>query len=302
MVANFDAQDFNDEESLTDQETTLLLVTSWASLAASITHKSLTCTSLDGKNLNDLKMFQEEIIFSTAAHDDYLEFTNKDDVFFRNELCVPFSTHLFPCHSQNLIEDVFPASTLPEKLYDFVSPLSQFVAGKISAPLPACFKQVPKWSLYEKDVKYLDWLQFHLPVLYKVVWSSLQDMHSCFLLDAICTICGELKPPNIRPRDYALALTCLKENDCISSVIEPNSDADDLASVLLMVGIFILLGFCFLARMHLLASLGCYCPPSCLLKVPWKLCCSVMSSIPRYRQSPHLLFAMKNLELETTFL
>jgi len=81
-------------------------------------------------------------------------------------------------------------------------------------------------------VKHLDWLQFHLPVIYKVVGSLLQDMHLCFSLDAVCTICGELKAPNVRPRSYALALTSLKANDCIPGVIEPNADADDLASFL----------------------------------------------------------------------
>jgi len=76
MVANFDEQDLNNEESLTDQEPTF-----WPSQEhlwqSPIIHKLLTSTSLDDKCLNDLKMFEEEITFSTYADDDYLEFSYK---------------------------------------------------------------------------------------------------------------------------------------------------------------------------------------------------------------------------------
>jgi len=85
-------------------------------------------------------------------------------------------------------------------------------------------------------------------------------MHLCFPINDVCTISGELKATHVKPSG-ALALTSLKENNCISGVLEPISDADDLASVLnasLMVENFLLLGFCLLTRMCLLASSDCY--------------------------------------------
>ncbi len=93
--------------------------------------------------MGDLKMFEEEIIFDTAADDD-LELTSKDDIFLEDALCVPFSTSLFPHHDQGIIQDALRESTLQDVLCGFVSPSSQFVVGKSSAPLPDCFHQVPK--------------------------------------------------------------------------------------------------------------------------------------------------------------
>jgi len=81
-------------------------------------------------------------------------------------------------------------------------------------------------------VKHLDWLQFHLPVLYKVVGSLLQDMHLCFPIDAVCTICGEPKATHDVKHSGKLDLTSFKDNDCISGVIEPNADADGLPPIL----------------------------------------------------------------------
>jgi len=123
----------------------------------------------------------------------------------------------------------------------------------------------------EHYLKHLGWLQFYLPVLYKVVGSSLQDMHLCFSLDAICTIFGELKAHNVIPRSYILALTSLKENDYISGVIEPNADADDLASVLSTFvdgGEFSAAWFLPLSQNVSSGKSSCHCPTSCLLKVP----------------------------------
>jgi len=54
-------------------------------------HELLACTSLDDKNLGDIKMFEEEINFVTAADDD-AEFTNEDGIFFFFFLCVPFTS------------------------------------------------------------------------------------------------------------------------------------------------------------------------------------------------------------------
>jgi len=207
MVANFDEQDLNNEESLTDQEPTFQPSQEhlWQS---PIIHKLLTSTSLDDKCLNDLKMFEEEITFSTSADDDYLEFTSEDDIFLEDALCVAFSTSLFPHHNQDPIEDVFQGSTLSAEIYDTESP-SSHIAGMSSTPLPDCFHQVPNWILYEKDVKHLDWLQFHLPVLYQIVESPLQDiqgMHPCQPLYAMITICQELKVTHVRPRGYIFPL------------------------------------------------------------------------------------------------
>jgi len=183
MVVNFDAQDLNHEESLTDQETTF-----WSShehlWQSSITHKLLTCTSVDDKNLGGLKMFEEEIIFDTAADDD-LEFTSEDDIFPEDALCIPFSTSLFPHHNQSIIQEVLQESTLQDVLHGFVSPSLQFVASRGSTPLQDCFYQVPKLIHPKHDLKHRDLLQFHLPVLYKVVGRLLQDMHLCFQIDTV---------------------------------------------------------------------------------------------------------------------
>jgi len=128
---------------------------------------------------------------------------------------------------------VFHDSILQDVPHGSESSVSQLVAGKSSAILPNSFHQVPKLILDEEYLKHLGELRFHLPVLYKVVRRSLQDMHLGFLLKAACTICGELKAPNVRPRGYALALTILKAMDCPSGMIKPSSaDADGIASTL----------------------------------------------------------------------
>jgi len=56
-------------------------------------------------------------------------------------------------------------------------------------------------------------------------------MHLCFSLDVVCVICGGLKATHAKPSG-ALALTSLKENDCITGVIELNADADGPAPIL----------------------------------------------------------------------
>ncbi len=103
-----------------------------------------------------------------------LQFTS-DDILFDDEPCIPFNTHLFPYHDEdNIIQDVSQGSTLQDVLHAFANPSSQFDAGMSSTSLPGCFNQIPRLILYEKVMKHLDWLQFHLPVLYEVVGSSLQ--------------------------------------------------------------------------------------------------------------------------------
>jgi len=89
-------------------------------------------------------VFEEEIVFVTAA-DDELDFTSNDNIFFKEELCVPFSTHLFPHHDKdNIIQYVSQSSTLQEDvLHAFASPSFKFVASMSSTPLPDCFNQVP---------------------------------------------------------------------------------------------------------------------------------------------------------------
>ena len=119
---------------------------------------------------------------------------------------------------------------MQDVLNGFVNLSFQFNAGMSSTSLPGCVNQVPRWILYEKDVKHLDWLQFHLPILYKVVGSSLQDMHLCSSLDAVCMICGEFKAPHVRPRGYTPALTDIKAKGC--TVNDPNVDVDGFASIL----------------------------------------------------------------------
>jgi len=117
-------------------------------------------------------VFEEDIVFVTAADSD-LEFASDDDIFFEDELCVPFNTHLFPNHDNGTIQDVFQASTLPDVLHGSESSF-QLVAGAL---LPDCFHQVLKLILDEECMKHLDQFQFHLPVLYKVMVSLLQDIH-----------------------------------------------------------------------------------------------------------------------------
>ena len=48
-------------------------------------------------------MFKEEIIFATAAVS-VLELTN-DDISSDNELCIPFSTQLFPQHNEGIMQE-----------------------------------------------------------------------------------------------------------------------------------------------------------------------------------------------------
>jgi len=55
-------------------------------------------------------VLEEDIVFVTTADDDSdddSEFISEDNIFLEDELCIPFSTSLFPCHDQDLIEDVF---------------------------------------------------------------------------------------------------------------------------------------------------------------------------------------------------
>jgi len=73
-------------------------------------HKLLTCVTLNNMDLDASTVFEEEIVFVTAA-DDVLEFTS-DDIFFDAEPCIPFNTHLFPYHDEdNIIQDVSQGST-----------------------------------------------------------------------------------------------------------------------------------------------------------------------------------------------
>jgi len=113
-------------------------------------------------------------------------------------------------------------------------------------------------------------------------------MHSCFLKDAVCTICRELKATHVRPKG-ALALTKLKENDCISDVIETNTD------------VFVASGELSTAAWFLPPSKNVSSskpslplPSKLLAEGPSKALLLRMSSILRQRQSPHLLSAMKN--------
>ncbi len=130
--------------------------------------KLLTCNALTNMDLDTNTVFEEEIVFDTAADDD-LEFTSEDDIVLGDALCVPFSTSLFPHHDQGIIQDVLQESALQDVLHGFVSPSSHFVAGMSCTPLPDCFHQVSMLIHLECYLKHLGWLQFHLPVLYKVV-------------------------------------------------------------------------------------------------------------------------------------
>jgi len=210
-------------------------------------------------------MFEEDIISATTTTDDALEFLS-EGIFHNDKLCVPFNTSLFSHHDWAIIQDVSLESTLQDVLYGFVSPSSQIVAGNSSTPLPDCLHQAN-----EENMKHVGWLQFHLPVFYKVAGSSLQEMHLCFPLDAVCTICEEHKAHNVRPRGYALDVTSLKENDCTSGVIELNADAADLASALKAFvddGDFSTSWFLPPNMNVSSGSPGYHCPLSCLLKVP----------------------------------
>jgi len=219
-----------DGEPLPDQQLDV-----WNSHEPPLILKLLTCNALTNMDLDACTVFEEEIVFDTDADGD-LELMSEDDIFLEDALCVPFSTSLLPHHDQSIMQDVLQESALQDVLHSFVSPPSHFAAGMSSTPLPDCFHQVPMLihpEIHpEHYLEHLGWLPFHLPVLYKVMESLLQDMHLCFPIEAVCTICGELKAThNVKPNG-TLVLTSLKGNDCISGVIEPSADADDLASVL----------------------------------------------------------------------
>jgi len=66
MVAHFDAQDLVDEESLPDQKHV-----NWHShehfWQPPIVHKLLACSPLDDKTLDTSTVFEEVIVFVTAA-------------------------------------------------------------------------------------------------------------------------------------------------------------------------------------------------------------------------------------------
>jgi len=80
-------------------------------------YKLLSCDQLNSMDLGASTVFEEVIVFDTVADDD-LELTSDDDIFFEDELCVPFSTHLFPHHDENnAMQDVSQVSTLQSVLY-----------------------------------------------------------------------------------------------------------------------------------------------------------------------------------------
>jgi len=87
----------------------------------------------------------------------------------------------------------------------------------------------PKHNLVHQDL-----LQFHLPVLYQIVGSPLQDsqaMHPCLPLYAMITTCGVHKATHVKPKGYAaLAIAGPKARYSASAVIYP--DADDFVSTL----------------------------------------------------------------------
>jgi len=58
----------------------------------------VTCDGLDNMDLDASIVFEERIVFVTVAADDDLEFTRDENIFFEDELCVAFSTYLFPHH------------------------------------------------------------------------------------------------------------------------------------------------------------------------------------------------------------
>jgi len=170
MVAHFDAQDLVNREYLSDQECTI-----WSShkhfWQPPLVHKLFTCNPMDDKNVVISCCLRKRSLLPPLIMN--LESTSNDDIFFEDELCVSFSMHLLPHddNENNIIQDVSQDSTLQDVLHGFVSSSSQFVAGMSSALLSDYFNQKVSKLLchHDYDLKHLDFLQSHLPVLYKVV-------------------------------------------------------------------------------------------------------------------------------------
>jgi len=134
--------------------------------------------------------------------------------------------------------------------------------------------QVPQLIHHEYKLKHLD-LSILSPCSLHGSGSSPQDIHSCFPLHAVYSICGELKKNTCaRARDCALALTGPKAGGCIFTLIDPDSKSflPALVIPLLIVENPLLLRTVSLVflwiRFFLLASPTCKCSTSCSLKTP----------------------------------
>jgi len=99
-------------------------------------------------------VFEEEIIFATTTSDDDPELLS-ETTYTNDKLCVSFSTSMFPHHHMDSIPEFLQKSTLQDVvLHGFMSPFSQFVAGKGSTLLPDCFHQVSKLIHLEHNPKH----------------------------------------------------------------------------------------------------------------------------------------------------